>query len=162
MIKLYKLIDNTLHYWETWDKDAKTAVIYWGVVGERGQDKEIKGGLFSGFRKKVQKEIDAKILEGYAEPDEDEVAFLEVVYEVDDFGTEQDLDKRYRLEARLNELLGWTGLGHVDGGSIGGGTMEAGCEVVDFDIAKAVIEQDLKNTEFGNYTKIYRLDSDED
>ena len=34
-------------------------------------------------------------------------------------------------------ILNWgTGLGHTDGGSIGNGTMEVGCIVVDFDIAK--------------------------
>lgn len=42
-----------------------------------------------------------------------------------------DLKKRTRLEDHLNELLGWTGLGHCDGGSIGSGTLEACCLVVD-------------------------------
>ena len=48
----------------------------------------------------------------------------------------------------MNETLGWTGLGHTDGGSIGSGSMEVGCIVVDFDVAKKVIIEDLKNTEF--------------
>ncbi|MGV8091288.1 MAG: hypothetical protein AB2L24_05415 [Mangrovibacterium sp.] len=160
MLKLYKQIDNQLHYWETWDKDEKTAIVHWGIVGRRGQDKEVKSGLFSTFRKAVQKEIDEKLKEGYAEFDEDKMIFLEVEYKIDGFGTDQDLDKRHRLEVYLNELLGWTGLGHVDGGSIGSGTMEAGCVVVDFEIAKKVIEKDLKNTEFGDYSRIYRIDEE--
>jgi len=53
MLKLYKLIDNQLHYWETWDKDDKTAIVHWGIVGQIGQDKEVKSGLFSNFRKTV-------------------------------------------------------------------------------------------------------------
>jgi len=57
----------------------------------------------------------------------------------------------------MDEVLGWTGLGHTDGGSIGSGTMEVGCVVVDFDIAKKVIEQDLKNTEFADYTRIFKM-----
>ena len=36
MLKLYKLIDNQLHYWETWDKDEKTAIVHWGIVGQTG------------------------------------------------------------------------------------------------------------------------------
>src|SRR5690606_19910390 len=36
MLKLYKLIDNQLHYWETWDKDEKSAIVHWGIVGQRG------------------------------------------------------------------------------------------------------------------------------
>lgn len=157
MLKLYKLINNQLNYWETWDKDDKTAIVHWGIVGQRGQDKEVKGGLFSNFRKIVQKEIDEKLKEGYAEIDEDKVSFLEIEYKIDGFGTEQDLDKRHRLEERMDQVLGWTGLGHTDGGSSGSGTMEVGCVVVDFDIAKKVIEQDLKSSEFANYTRIFKM-----
>lgn len=61
-------------------------------------------------------------------------------------GTKKDLDKRHRLEERLNELIGWIGLDHVNGGSIGSGTMEAGCVVVDYKIAKTVIEKKLKSS----------------
>ncbi len=160
MLKLYKLIDDKLSYWETWEKDEMTAIVHWGIIGQRGQYKEVKGSLFSNFKKTVQKEIDQKYKEGFAEFDEDKVAFLEVQYKIDGFGTEQDLDKRHRLEERLNQLLGWTGLGEVDGGSIGSGTMEAGCIVVDFDIAKKVIEEDLKNTEFADYSRIYQMNDD--
>ncbi|WP_316845816.1 hypothetical protein [Pedobacter psychrodurus] len=157
MLKLYKLIDQQLHYWETWNDDDKTATIHWGIVGKHGSQKKITGGFFSSFQKKVQKEIVAKLNEGYTEFDEDKKAFLEVEYIVDGFGTDEDLDKRHRLEDHLDELLGWTGLGHVDGGSIGSGTMEAGCRVVDFDIAKKVIEENLKNTEFANYSRIFKI-----
>ncbi|MGE0588111.1 MAG: hypothetical protein AB7O48_06020 [Cyclobacteriaceae bacterium] len=160
MIKLYKLIGNQLNYWETWDKDEKTAIVHWGIVGQRGQNKEVKGGLFSNFRSIIQKEINERIKEGYSEFEEDNMVFLEVQYSIDGFGTEEDLDKRHKLEERLNELLGWTGLGHVDGGSIGSGTMEAGCVVVDFDICKRTIEEDLKNTEFSDYSRIFKMNED--
>ena len=160
MFKLYKLIDNQLHYWESWDKDEKTAIVHWGIVGHRGQDKEVASGLFSNFRKTVQKELAEKLKEGYTEFDEEKLAFLEVEYKIDGFGTEQDVDKRHTLEEHLNELLGWNGLGHVDGGSIGSGTMEVGCMVVDFETAKKVIEDNLKGTEFGDYSRIYRMDNE--
>ena len=55
----------------------------------------------------------------------------------------------------MNETLGWAGLGHCDGGSIGSDTMEVCCFVVDFDIAKSVIEADLQGTEFADFTRIY-------
>lgn len=160
MLKLYKLIDTKLHYWEAWDKDDKTAIIHWGIVGERGQDKEVKGGLFSNFRKTVQKEIDEKLNEGYTEFEDDKVSFLEIEYIIDGFGTEQDLDKRHRLEERMDNVLGWTGLGHTDGGSIGSGTMEVGCVVVDFEVAKNVIEENLKGTEFADYSRIFKMNDE--
>ncbi|MBI5915485.1 MAG: hypothetical protein HY842_08915 [Bacteroidetes bacterium] len=158
MLKLYKLIDNQFHYWETWDEDANSAIVHWGVVGQTGFNKVIKSETLSDFTKVVQAEIDEKLKEGYKEFDEANMASLEIEYKIDGFGTDQDLDKRHKLEERLNELLGWTGLGELDGGSIGSGAMEAGFTVVDFDIAQKVIEQDLKNTEFGDYSRIYRMD----
>jgi len=160
MLKLYRLKDNQLWYWETWDKDEKTAIVHWGIVGEQGQNKELKGGLFSSFRKNIQKEINQKLKEGYTEFDQDKFSFLEIEYIIDGFGTEQDLEKRHRLEAKMDEVLGWTGLGHTDGGSIGSGTMEVGCMVVDFDTAKKVIEENLKETEFGNYSRIHKIDEE--
>jgi len=160
MLKLYRQINNELHYWETWDKDNKTAIVHWGVVGQRGQSKEIKSGLFSNFRKTVQKDIEEKLKEGYTEFDEDNYSMLEIEYIIDGFGTEQDIDKRHRLESKMDEVLGWTGLGHTDGGSIGSGTMEVGCLVVDFDIAKKTIEENLRGTEFGDYSRIFQMNDE--
>lgn len=157
-LKLYKQIDKALHYWETWESDDKTAIVHWGIVGQQGEMKEVRNGLFSNFREEVQKEADRMLKDGYAEFGEDKLSFLEIEYKIVGFGTDQDLDKRHRLMERMDEVLGWTGLGHVDGGSIGSGSMEIGCVVVDFAIAKKVIEEDLKNTEFGDYSRIYKMD----
>ena len=155
MLKLYKRVDNEILYWETWDKDEKTGVIHWGVVGQRGEDKEIKSGLFSNFRKEIQKEVDKKIAEGYDEINDSDLFTLLIEFNVDGHGTTADVDKRHKLEDKMKEVLGWTGLGDCDGGSIGSGTMEVCCFVVDFDIAKQVIETKLKDTEFADYTRIF-------
>ncbi len=156
MIKLYRrTTPGTLEYWETWDKGDGTYVVHTGVVGDRGTSGEISSSLFSAASKKIDKEISARKAEGFDELDPEDEFTLLVEYPVDGFGTEEDLDKRYRLEDRLNETLGWTGLGKCDGGSIGSGTMEVCAYVVDFEIAKAVIEKDLAGTEFANYSRIY-------
>ena len=102
MLKLYKNIDGELHYWETWNSDKKTAIIHWGKVGQKGTDKEVKNRLSTNFREIVQKEIDEKIIEGYTEFDENKLSFLEIEYKIDGFGSEEDLDKRHRLESRMN------------------------------------------------------------
>ena len=155
MIKLYKQVDSEILYWETWDKDEKTGVVHWGIIGQNGQDKEIKSGFFSNFRKEIQKEIDKKIAEGYDEIDGDDLFTLIIEFQVDGMGTPEDVEKRTRLQDKMDEILGWTGLGHCDGGSIGSGTMEVCCFVVNFDIAKKVIETKLENTEFVDYTRIF-------
>jgi len=158
MVKLYKHINDTLHYWESWEEeDEQLAIVHWGVVGEEGQQKEVRGGLFSSFRKAVDKEMQQKIREGYQIWGEEQMAFLEIEFEVEGFGTEADFEKRVNLMDHLDNLLEWTGLGQVSGSSTGSGAMEVGCEVVDFELAKKVIADDLEGTEFGDYTRIYRL-----
>lgn len=158
MIKLYKNNEGKLHYWEMWETDEDAAVIHWGIVGDKGQMKEVKSTRKTNYEKVVQREFAAKVENGFAEFDENNFSSLEIEYKIDGFGTKKNLNKRHDLEDFLSEILGWTGLGHVDGGSIGSGTMEVGCRVVDFEIAKSVIETDLKNTEFGNYSRIYKME----
>lgn len=46
-------------------------------------------------------------------------------------------------------------MGMCDGGSIGSGSMEVCSYVVDFEVAKILIENDLAGTEFANYTRIF-------
>lgn len=158
MLKLYKNIDEKLHYWETWDADENSGIVHWGVVGDRGQNETIKSGILKPFRTRIQKLVDQKVAEGYRQIDDDETFTLLIEFNVDGMGTREDLDKRHRLEDRMNETLGWTGLGHCDGGSIGSGTMEVCCFVVDFDAARRVIEDDLKETEFKDYSRIFDED----
>ncbi len=155
MVKLYKKSEENIYYWETWEKDKITGIVHWGTVGETGKKKEIKSKIFNDFKRIIRKEIDVKLLEGYNQIDDDEHVTLLIEYNIDGMGTSEDMEKRHRLENKMDELLGWTGLGHCDGGSIGSGTMEVSCIVIDFEIAKKVIVKYLKETEFANYTKIF-------
>ena len=154
MLKLYKFTDDKKEYWETWDNDGSHTV-HWGVLGTRGESKTVKSSFFKKAEDIIQKEIDGLISQGYRPiNDEDHITLL-IEYAVDGMGTKEDVEKRHRLEERMNEALGWTGLGACDGGSIGSGTMEVCNFVVDFDIAKSVIENELAGTEFSNYTRIF-------
>ncbi|HRI03168.1 MAG TPA: hypothetical protein PLL77_05460 [Pyrinomonadaceae bacterium] len=155
MLKLYKFTDDAKRYWETWDNDNGSHTVHWGVLGEKGESKVVQKSFFSKPEKVIQAEIDGLLAEGYAPIDEDEQIILLIEYVVDGFGTPEDLDKRHSLEDRMNEVLGWTGLGMCDGGSIGSGTMEVCCFVVDFEIAKKVIAADLEGSEFADYSRIY-------
>ncbi|HTI61164.1 hypothetical protein [Mucilaginibacter sp.] len=160
MLKLYKNIDGILHYWETWDKNKKTGIVHWGIAGQTGESKEVSSTLLQSFTKKIQKEVSAKINERYTEIDIDDHFTLLIEFEVDGMGSNMDLDKRARLQDKMDSVLGWAGLGHCDGGSIGSGTMEVCCYVVDFDIAKKVITESLNGTEFADYTRIYDGDAE--
>ncbi len=155
MIKLYLQGNGVTQYWETWENDG-VHTIHWGRLGERGESKELRNFLFRSASKTVNAEIRKKESEGYREVSIDEHHVLLIEYPVEGIGNSTDLDKRHNLESRMNETLGWTGLGYCDGGSIGSGTMEVCCFVIDFEVAKKVIENDLKETEFLDYSRIYK------
>ena len=156
MLKLYKFIDNKKYYWETWpDKDG-AHVLHWGLLGTTGDTDVINDTPSESAKDIIQSEIDKVLSLGYKEISQEEHVTLLIEYEVDGMGDGNDVEKRHQLEDRMNNTLGWAGLGSCDGGSIGSGAMEVCNFVVDFELAKEVIENDLKDTEFENYTRIYQ------
>ena len=94
--------------------------------------------------------------DGYRSIAESRMKLLVVEYELDSWGSPGDLEMRHRLEDEFDDLAGWLGLGHLDGGSIGSGTMEVALVVVDFDIAKLALERETKGTEMAGFRRIYR------
>ena len=155
MLKLYRLSSSTKEYWETWEEEPTSHVIHWGALGTKGQTKTVAASTAKLTTELVRAETDAMRSQGYSEFDEEDSFTLLVEYAIDGMGTDNDLEKRNELEEQLNETLGWTGLGACDGGSIGSGTMEVCCFVVDFDLAKKVITQALAGTKFADYRRIY-------
>lgn len=155
MLKLYKISDARKQYWETWSNGNGFHTVHWGELGTRGESKTIKSSFFKKAETIIQKEVDGLVANGFRPIEQEEHATLVIEYLVDGMGAQEDIEKRHRLEALMNETLGWTGLGACDGGSIGSGSMEVCNFVVDFDVAKAVIEKELVGTEFSNYTRIF-------
>ena len=159
MEKLYKRVDGVLHYHEAWAYRGSVTE-HWGVVGERGSTREVAQPRGMSADATVATVLRPARESGYAPIDMQDHRRLIVEYPVDGFGTPTDLDKRYALEDLLNEITGWTGLGYCDGGSIGSGTMEACCFVVDFEIASRVIATALATTTFSDFSRIYDEDVD--
>ncbi len=156
MLKLYRFSEEKKEYRDTWPNDDGSHTVHWGELGTTGESKVLKNGLFKNPQKAIQKEIDDLVANGFSQVEQEFTLMVE--YSVDGFGTPQDLEKRARLQDRLNETLGWTGLGHCDGGSIGSDTMEVCNYVVDFEVAKLIIEKDIVGTEFEDFTRIYDED----
>ena len=121
MVKLYKFAEGQRLYWETWESEPGKSIVHWGELGTHGETKTVSSSLFKSSHKSIQKEIDRLVEDGFAPVELDDYAILMIEYSVDGMGSEQDLAKRHRLEDRMNETLGWTGLGMCDGGSIGSG-----------------------------------------
>lgn len=125
VIKLYKRVDATrLHFHEAWIQEDDV-VEHWGAVGDRGASRRHRLDPSKDERATLEAVLASASTKGFAPIPIEEHRVLLVEYAVQGMGTVVDLEKRHAVEDRLNELLGWTGLGHCDGGSIGSGTMEA-------------------------------------
>lgn len=159
LLKLYKRQDGVLHYWETWSQTPTRGIIHWGIVGERGAKTKVNATGKTKYQLLIQEAIGQKRAEGFTEATS--VSILVIEYEAKTM-TSTRLKKLHRLEERLNQLLGWTGLGHADGYGYGFEKMDVSVVVVDFQIAKKVIESDLEDTEFAKHLSISQVEINED
>jgi hypothetical protein len=146
--KLYRTVDGQTQYWEYWALKKNTFTVHTGDLGTRGKSRTVRGPMAPRVAKARA--------QGFAPISEDAHHLLVVEYTLEGWGRDDDLGKRHALEERLNETLGWTGLGHCDGGDIGSGAMACYLVVVDVDVAKRVIEDDLKGTRFSDYSRLFR------
>ena len=155
MSALYKrLPSGKLAYHEAWESGG-TIYDHWGEVGDEGETRELPAKSRAG-RTELKTLLDQARRDGFAELDLGQRLILE--YPIDGMGTADDVDKMGKLQYELNEILGWTALGFCDGNSVGSGTMEVCCFVVDFELAKSVIVKGLAGTAFANYSRIYDED----
>ncbi len=155
MLKLYRRNAGRIDaYHEAWVHGSKITE-HWGPLGERGESREHRRNKKLSEDENLKHVLKRPIVAGYEPFDTDDHAVLLIEFSINEMGSTEDLGKRHALEERMNETLGWAGLGHCDGGSIGSGTMEVCCLVVDFEIAKRVIKDELKGTKFADYSRIY-------
>jgi hypothetical protein len=155
VIKLYRRVGPTeIHYHEAW-VDGDVILEHWGAVGNRGASRQHPIDPTVDEAGNLDRVLAPARSKGFASVPLEDHSVLLVEYTIEGMGTAADVEKRYRLQDRLDNLLGWVGAGHCDGGSIGSGTMEACCYVVDFVLARDVIADDLAGTEFANYSRLY-------
>lgn len=142
MIKLYKTGDQT-HYWEAWGT-ATEVTIHWGVLGERGETREIAIKASENPNRIIEREAKAPKKEGFKKIPSSKLERLIIQYQIDGMGEGSDLDKRIKVEELMNECLGWKGLGHCDGGDMGSVTMNVFCFVVDAKKSVPHVVEELK------------------
>jgi hypothetical protein len=157
MKKLYRYNEKNSCYFydEAWIDDDEV-VEHVGQVGTKGRtiSHEISPTLSD--EQNVLNVLQPALNGGYTEISREEQSVIAIEYLLEQV-TNEALSKRHSLENRLNETLGWLGIGHCDGGSIGSGTMEVFCLLVDFDIGRQAIIEDLANTEFDDYERMFRF-----
>jgi len=153
--KLYKRDGDGLRYHEAWANEGEITE-HWGICGEEGNTSpHAYASLAAG--EKIMRAIKNRAREtGFSSLASSRHRQLVIELPVDGFGTPDDLDTRHELEDYLNNRLGWLGLGHVDGGSTGSGTMEVFCIVPDLEIAKSGVEAELAKLGVDN-ARLYEM-----
>ena len=143
MLKLYRVTEQGTEYWEAW-ATANEITIHWGKLGEGGENREIP--IKPGINPNDTIKSEAKPIRaaGFKPLKPSQLRSIVIQYKIEGHGSTADLDKRVAVEELMNERLGWTGLGHCDGGDIGSGTMNIFCYVADTKIAEPVIVRELK------------------
>ncbi len=155
MIKLYKRLESgELKYHEAW-ADETVVVEHWGKVGSRGAHRQhpLNNGLDE--EANLFQVLGPALEKGFHSFADEEHTSLRVEFEASGDDADTHRHKSQALEARLDQTLGWTGLGHVEKSSIEATTIAILCSVVDFEIAKRVIKQDLKDSDLGEYQRIF-------
>ena len=155
MIRAYKEVNDDLLYFHIWETDENNAVFYQGVMGNEGELEHVSANSSDELTDKINHKVDELNKAGWSGIDDDEYDTLIIEYKIDGWGTENDLKKRHIIQDRMDQLLGWTGVGWCDGGSIGSGTMEICCIVFDYQLAYDIINEDLNETEFADFSRIY-------
>ena len=159
-MKLYRRENGVIAaYHEAWFYGSEI-IEHWGPVGERGETRQHPRDESLSNEEALKEVLADALRDGYEQIGVEEHAVLLIEFSIDGMGTDDDLSKRYALQDRMNETLGWTGVGSCDGGSTGSGTMEVCCFVVDVETAKRVVAEDLQGTRFADYTRIYEENPD--
>lgn len=160
MIKLYRVTERGTEYWEAWATD-KEITIHWGKLGEDGENREIPIKTGVDPNDTIKSEAKRIRAAGFKPMKASELSSIVIQYKIDGHGNTSDLDRRIAVEELMNERLGWTGLGHCDGGDIGSGTMNVFCYVADTKVAESVIVRELKKHGFLDGAVIAERDGDD-
>ena len=145
MQKLYLTSVTPTLYWETWERDG-TLTVHDGILGQLG---EVSSFAHSKDAARIVSNRAAQLrTQGYAEITGEELYTLSIRYILAGWGAPEDLDKRHRVEEIMDECLGWTGLGHCDGGDIGSGDMNVCCLVVDPFVALDPVLGSLRQNDY--------------
>lgn len=116
MLKLYKRENNSILYAECWVHE-NVATVHLGVVGDNGQSREFVCDDESSSMDNFQKEYAEQ---GYTIWPEEHYHWVVLQWPMKTLeGSAYNRGMRDKATAILDELLGWTGLGHVDGFDMG-------------------------------------------
>lgn len=160
LLKLYKREENTTLYWEAWEENQEI-LVHFGELGQIGETTSIPIAEFEPPETAILRHAEEAREAGFGEIDHEDL-FEMIVQYPGDKGDVADFEEfAGRVEDLLNDVLGWTGLGHCDGNEVGNGTINVYCYVVDPAVATEPIVQELEEKGMLKNAVIAYQDKDE-
>ena len=136
-LKVYRTGNGITEFWESWNEGTESFVRS-GKIGEKG--------LIRRFLMKDPKQASEMMQEieeieklGYIPRDTEQFDQIVIHYNLENWGSARDHERRVKIEDLMTECLAATGLGVCDGGDLGSGTMNVFCDVVDGNLAVSPI-----------------------
>lgn len=143
-IKLYKKSKGKLLNVSVFNPEPNLLIVDQGPVGRKARQSIRKLAKNAATDALVRREAGKYRAMGYKPVPESRLKTVLVQRQLKGGGSTADLDHRYRLMDLLDEHLGVTLAGHVDGGDIGSGTANVFCLCIDPDISAKTIARFLK------------------
>nr|WP_070960528.1 hypothetical protein [Hyphomonas sp. Mor2] len=144
-------------YHEVWvELKPRRIIEHWGMVGTRGDTDAHRIKLLRSLERQVDDLLDPARALGFTEIDPGDYQTLIVEFLLSDAWRRDDVLKIREAEEALSEVLGWTGLGFCEGETVTDTAIELTCRVLDPDLARTRIEEQMTGTEFADYSRIYQ------
>jgi hypothetical protein len=144
--KTYRKGDAGLEYWEAWTSD-EGVVEHRGLCGDAGTCRTLPPRR-SALETLAASKADAQSHGFKVISDARHQTVTVDLKATDGEAWAGLLARRHALEDWLNEELGWTGLGHCDGGDVGDGSATAFCVVVNVKLAISTLKSRLPESPF--------------
>jgi len=144
-------------YHEVWvELKPRRIIEHWGMVGTRGDTDAHRIKLLRSLEKQVDDLLDPARELGFTEIEPGDYQTLIVEYLLGEAWRGDDVLKIREAEEALTEVLGWTGLGVCEGETVTDTAIELTCRVLDPDLARARIAEQMAGTEFADYSRMYQ------
>ena len=143
-------------YHEVWvELNPRRIIEHWGMLGTRGDTDAHRIKLLRSLEKQIDDLLDPARALGFAELEPSAYQTLVVAYPLSEVWRRDDELKIREAEDALTEVLGWTGLGTCEGETMTETAIEFTCRVLDSDLAISRIAEQMADTEFADYSRIY-------
>ncbi len=144
-------------YHEVWfELKPRRIIEHWGMVGTRGETDAHRIKMLRSLEQQVDDLLDPARALGFTEIGPGYYHTLFVEYPISEAWQRDDVLKIREVGDALTEVLGWTGLGTYEGETLTETAIELSCRVLDPDLAKQRIAEQMTGTEFADYSRMYQ------